>query len=223
MQLRVIKADGTEEEYFHTKVIATLVNAFAAPNENNTSTAQQLADAVTFYLYNKNGSDKITSSEILSIIKAVLVSTGFSNAAEFLTEHQQRRNLSRMRVKVIKTDMKNLSVSTPLLLIDRFGPDEHWNKSKIIYDLINEHNLDPATARTVASLVEEKILDSGFRFVPTGFIKFLTLWQAQVILSAARQIKTRQVTAEPDLTVAYNADTDVRLRQPQNGFCQVEA
>jgi hypothetical protein len=210
MQLRVIKADGTEEEYFHTKVIATLVNAFAAPNENNTSTAQQLADAVTFYLYNKNGSDKITSSEILSIIKAVLVSTGFSNAAEFLTEHQQRRNLSRMRVKVIKTDMKNLSVSTPLLLIDRFGPDEHWN-------------LDPATARTVASLVEEKILDSGFRFVPTGFIKFLTLWQAQVILSAARQIKTRQVTAEPDLTVAYNADTDVRLRQPQNGFCQVEA
>ena len=223
MQLRVIKADGTEEEYFHTKVIATLVNAFAAPNENNTSTAQQLAEAVTFYLYNKNGSNKTSSSEILSIIKAVLVSTGFSNAAETLTEHQQRRNLSRMRVKVIKADMKNLSVSTPLLQIDRLGPDEHWNKSKIIYNLINEHNLDPATARTVASLVEEKILSSGFRLVPTGFIKFLALWQAQVILAATQQLKTHRPEAKTDPTSVYNTDMDVRLRQPQNGLCPVEA
>lgn len=221
MQLRVIKADGTEEEYFHTKVIATLVNAFAAPDENNTSTAQQIAEAVTFYLYNKNGSDKVTSSEILSIIKAALVSTGFSNAAEFLTEHQQRRNLSRMRVKVIKTDIKKLSVSTPLLQIDRFGPDEYWNKSKIIYNLINEHNLDPVTARTVASLVEEKILDSGFRLVPTGFIKFLALWQTQVILAAGRQLSRSQ--AETDSTTGYNPDMDIRLRQPQNGLCPIEA
>lgn len=220
MQLRVIKADATEEEYFHTKVIATFVNAFAAPDENNTSIAQQLAEAVTFYLYNKNGSSKITSSEILSIIKAALVSTGFSNAAEFLTEHQLRRNLARMRVKVIKTDMKNLSASIPLLQTDPLGPDGYWNKSKIIYDLINEHNLDPASARTVAALVEEKILDSGFRLVPTGFIKFLALWQAQAILSAARQLRTSPKT-DPDSV--YNTDMDIRLRQPQNGLCPIEA
>ncbi|PKL47788.1 MAG: hypothetical protein CVV39_05280 [Planctomycetes bacterium HGW-Planctomycetes-1] len=220
MQLRVIKADGTQEEYFHTKVIATFVNAFAAPDESNTAIAQQLSEAVTFYLYNKNGSSKTSSSEILSIIKAVLISTGFGYAAEILTEHQQRRNLARMRVKVVKTDMKNLSASTPLLLIDRLGPDEHWNKSKIIYDLINEHNLDPAAARTVAALVEEKILDSGFRLVPTGFIKFLALWQMQVIISAAGQLKTSTKT---DSEPVYHTDMDIRLRQPQNGLCPIEA
>lgn len=220
MQLRVIKADGTEEEYFHTKVIATFVNAFAAPDENNTSIAQQLAEAVTFYLYNKNGSDKITSSEILSIIKAVLVSTGFGNAAEVLTEHQQRRNLLRMRVKVVKTDAKNLPASTPLLPTDPLGLAGYWNKSKIIYDLINEYNLDPTFARTVASLVEEKILDSGFRLVPTGFIKFLALWQAQAILSASQQLKT---SAQSDLDSVDNTGMDIRLRQLQNGLCPVEA
>ncbi|MDD5010877.1 MAG: hypothetical protein PHQ00_02010 [Phycisphaerae bacterium] len=220
MQLRVIKADGTQEEYFHTKVIATFVNALAVPDEKNTAIAQQFAESVTFYLYNKNGSSKISSNEILSIIKAVLVSTGFGYAAEFLTEHQQRRNLLRTRVKVVKTDGKNLSTSTPLLQTDVLGPDADWNKSKIIYDLINEHNLDPISARTVASLVEEKILNSGFRLVPTEFIRFVALLQTQAILSAAGQLKTPTMT-EPD--EVYTTDMDIRLRQPQNGLCPLEA
>jgi hypothetical protein len=223
MQLRVIKADSTEEEYLHTKVIATFVNAFAVPAEKNTSIAQQLAEAVTFYLYNARGSSKIASSEVLSIIKAVLCSTGFDTAAEILTEHQQRRNLLRMRVRVIKADMDNLSASSPLLQIDRFGPDEHWNKSKITNNLIKKYNLDTVTARTVASIVEEKILDSGFRLVPTGFIRFLALWQMQVILSAQQQINTCQPATEADLTAVYNAVKEDRLRQQQNGLCPVEA
>jgi len=223
MQLRVIKADGTEEEYLHTKVIATFVNAFAVPAEKNTSIAQQLAEAVTFYLYNAHGSSKITTTEVLSIIKAVLCSTGFDTAAEVLTEHQQRRNLLRMRVKVIKADMDNLSASAPLLQIDRFGPDEHWNKSKITNNLIKKYNLDTVTARTVASIVEEKILDSGFRLVPTGFIRFLALWQMQVMLSAHQQIDNYQAATEADLTAVYNAVTEDRLRQQRNGLCPVEA
>ncbi len=213
MQLRVIKADGTQEEYFHTKVIAAFVNALAVPDENNTSIAQQFAEAVTFYLYNKNGSSKISSSEILSIIKAVLLSTGFGYAAELLTEHHQRRNLLRMRVKVVKNSLENLP-------IDPSAPDADWNKSRIIYDLINERNLDPVCARTVASLVEEKILDSGFRLVPTDFIRFLALRQAQAIISAAAHMKTPTMT-EPDLV--YTTDMDIRLRQPQNGLCPLEA
>jgi hypothetical protein len=223
MQLRVIKADGTEEEYLHTKVIATFINAFAVPAEKNTAIAQQLAEAVTFYLYNKHGSNKITSNEISSIIKAVLSSTGFDNAADFLAEHHQRRNLLRARIQVVKVDMEKISPDTPLLKIDCCGSAASWNKSKIINDLIVEHNLQPDMARTVASLVEEKILDSGFRLVPAGFIKFLSLWQAQTILSAQQEVKIYQNAAEPDLPPVYNAVTDGRLRQPQNGLCPVEA
>ena len=223
MQLRVIKADGMEEEYLHTKVIATFINAFAVPAEKNTAIAQQLAEAVTFYLYNKHGSDKVSSNEISSIIKAVLTSTGFDNAADNLAEHHQRRNLLRARIQVVKVDMEKISPDTPLLQIDRCGPAQPWNKSEIINDLVNQYNLDPAMARTVASLVEEKILNSGFRLVPSGFIGFLTLWQMQTILSAQQQIKTCKDDKEADLTARYNAVTDDRLRQPQNGLCPVEA
>ena len=78
-------------------------------------------------------------------------------------------------------------------------------------------------ARTVASLVEEKILNSGFRLVPTGFIRFLVLWQMQTILSAQQQIITCKDDKEIELAEVFNAVTEDRLRQRQNGLCPVEA
>jgi hypothetical protein len=60
--------------------------------------------------------------------------------------------------------------------------------------------------------------------VPSGFIRFLALWQMQTILSAQQQMKTCcKDDKEADLTASYHAVTDDRLRQPQNGLCPVEA
>ena len=216
MQLRVIKADGSQEQYLHTKVIATFVNAFVEPAEKNTFLASQLAESVTFYLYNKHGSNTVGSSDILSIIKAVLSSTGFDYAAQVLTEHYYRRNLARSRIQVIKTD--------PGDSFDFSQDTVCWNKSNIISDLIFERNLDSATARTIASLVEEKILNSGFRLVPTDFIRFVVLWQMQSFITAQQHLKHSQAETQPDLVDINNAATDSRLlRQPQNGLCPVEA
>jgi len=216
MQLKVIKADGSQEQYLHTKVIATFVNAFVQPAESNTFLATQLADSVTFYLYNRHGSDMIASSEILSIIKAVLSSTGFDFAAQVLTEHHYRRNLLRARVQVVKTELNDASNITDNNAVG-------WNKSKIINDLMAEYNLDPASARTIASLVEEKILDSGFHLVPASFIKFLVVWLMQSFIDAQRQSTSVQPLAESNLNTDYNAVSDDRLRQQQNGRCTVEA
>lgn len=222
MQLKVIKADSTEEQYLHTKVIATFINAFGAPDEKNTYASEQFSDAVTFYLYNKYGKNNITSAEILSIIKAVLDSAGFYKAVDNLAGHYQRRNLLRARVHVIKLDSEE---STALMLpgkIDEACSKSPWNKSKISSDLINEYNIDAAMARTIAATVEEKVLGSGFRLIPTAFVKFLVLQQAQAILSAQQQIKTSRTVTE--VVPAYNNTVmDDRLRQPQNGLCPVEA
>jgi len=43
MQLKVIKADGTLEEYLHTKVIGTINNALASVDESNVFAAEQFA------------------------------------------------------------------------------------------------------------------------------------------------------------------------------------
>jgi transcriptional regulator NrdR family protein len=222
MQLKVIKADGTEEGYLHTKVIAAFVNAFARPEENNISVAYELAEAVTFYLYGKYGRSKITSSAILSIIQAVLSSTGHDDAAVNLAEHHHRRGLLRARVEVTKTDIQKISDAIRQQRGITVQPVNCWNKSKIINDLVTEYNLDSTTARTVASMVEEKILASGFRTVPSAFIRFLVLLQTQAMLSAQQQLQPRPDIEEAVVSSVNNAVRDGRLRQPQNGLCPVE-
>ncbi len=218
-QLKVIKVDGTEEGYLHTKVFATFVNAFAEPAD--ASVAGELAEAVTFYLYGRYGSNKITSSEILSIIQAVLSSTGHDNAAANLAEHRCKRNLLRARVEVTKSDIQKISDVVRLRQDMAVRPVNRWNKSKIINDLVVEYNLDIITARTVASIVEEKILASGFRTVPAAFIRFLALSQAQAILSAQQQLQPLSVE-ETVASSVTNTSMDGRLRQPQKGLCPVE-
>ncbi|HBG27409.1 MAG: hypothetical protein A2Y10_19080 [Planctomycetes bacterium GWF2_41_51] len=215
MQLKVIKADGSQEQYLHTKVIATFVNAFVEPAEKNTFLASQLAESVTFYLYNNRDTDTVTSSEIFSIIKAVLSSTGFDFAAQVISEHHCRRNLLRSRVQVIRKSDDILSSIADNTVA--------WNKSKIINDLVAEYNLDTATARTIASLVEEKILNSGFNLVPADFIKFLMLWLMQTFVNACRQGSHERTRSEQILSMNSNAVMDDRLRQQQNGLCPVEA
>jgi transcriptional regulator NrdR family protein len=212
MQLQVIKADGSKESYLHTKVIATFVNAFVEPAEKNTFLASQLAESVTYYLYNNYDNDTITSSEIFSIIKAVLSSTGFDVAAQVLAEHNYRRNLLRARVQVIKAGSARIAG-----LSDNTQP---WNKSKIINSLIAEQNLDSASARTIASLVEEKILNSGFHLVPADFVKFLVNWLMQSFVDAQQQ---NSASDNLENIIENSAVRDDRLRQPQNGLCKVEA
>lgn len=232
MQLKVIKADGMQEGYLHTKVIAAFVNALAKPQEDNALVARQLAEAVTFYLYNKYGRDKITSSEIFSIIQAVLSSTGCDDAAVNLTEHHCRRNLLRARVEVTKPDIQKISDAVKLRQVITAQPVNcsprcdrvatGWNKSKIINDLVTEYNLDSTTARTVASIVEEKILSSGFRCVTAEFVRFLVICQTQAILSAQQQLQHKPDEETAASYSVNNAVMDGRLRQPQNGLCPVE-
>lgn len=219
MQLKVIKADGAIEGYSHTKVITALVNALVEPAQNNISVARELAEAVTFYLYNKRGRDKITSSEILSIIQAVLSSTGYDDAAANLSEHHYRRDLLRTRIEVAKSDIQKISDAVRLRQNITLQPVSSWNKSKIINDLIAEYNFDNITARTIASMVEEKILASGLRRLPSSFIRFLVLIQAQAILLAQQQLQSDEKSAACSVN---NAVRDERLRQPQNGLCPVE-
>jgi len=226
MQLIVVKADGSEEGYLHTKVFAAIVNAFGLPvdvvgcltADEISSIASQLSDAVTFYLYEKFGRDKISSCEILSIIQAVLSSTGFDDAAANLAEHHCRRNILRSRVEVFKSDIELISDAVRTRQNIKHQPHA-WNKSRIINDIVSEYNFDINSARTVASMVEEKILASGLRHIPSVFIRFLVLMQAQAMLSAQQCQVDEKIVSVPLNT---NASTDGRLRQPQKGICPVD-
>jgi hypothetical protein len=212
MQLTVTKADGTQEEYLHTKVMACLINAFGCVDEGYISAAEELAETVTFYLYNQRDEECISSGEIFSIILAVLSSTGYGFAAENLSTHNQRRNLLRTRIEIAKINTESDSFGFS-------GETYCWNKSKIVGDLQIEQKLDVVTARTIASIVEEKIINSGIRNFTTDFIKFLVISQTQAIISAQQQLK---LSAKAEKIIfENNMATDGLLRQSQKGLCPV--
>lgn len=188
--LKVAKADGSVEEYSHTKVISAICNAIANNGQPDIHIAEQLAEVVTYFLYNQRNSRPVTSSEILSIIKVVLTATRHEEAALALSEHYFNRKLKRSRLEVVSIDIQKLDDADKLDGIHQSSPRSRWDKSKIVNDLVKDHNVTRQTARTIASMVEEKIFNIGLNAVPAKLVKQLVLGDAAAILRAQRQLQT---------------------------------
>ena len=129
MQLKVTKADGTVEDYLHTKIIGTISYALTAAGEADIGIAEGLADAVTYFLY-RDGRRIVTSGEIFSIVNACLCATGYEQAGSLLTEQHCHRKLQRERIEVISGEPGRPGDVRGLL-----GPEgrSRWEKSVISY------------------------------------------------------------------------------------------
>lgn len=191
-QLKVIKADGSVEEYLHTKVMGSINNALGEADLANIETAEHFAEVVTYYLYHQQDQRTVTSSEILSVIKAVLAATGYEAAAVALSERHFRRKLRRSRIEVILSDIKELN-DAELFAGDGDGDANNrsrWDKSKIIRDLTETHKICRQTARLIAAMVEEKVFNMGITQVPSSLIRQLVLGDAATVLRAQRELQT---------------------------------
>ena len=189
-QLKVVKADGGVEEYLHTKVMGTISNALAHADQADIHIAEQLSEVVTYFLYHKQNQRSATSGEILSIIKAVLSATGHEEAAVALSEHHFERKLKRCRIEVVSVDIQKLSDAEMLCGGAESATKSRWDKSKIVRDLVTKHNVSQQTARTIASMVEQKIFDMGVTLVSASLVKQLVLGDTAAMLRAQRQLQT---------------------------------
>ena len=108
-QLKVIKADGSIEEYSHTKVMGTINNALCSIGQDDVYIAEQLAEVVTYFLYHRKNRRTATSSEILSIIKAALSAVSYDDAAGELSEYHFQRRIKRSRTEVVSIDIQQLA------------------------------------------------------------------------------------------------------------------
>lgn len=190
MQLKVIKADGSVEQYLHTKVIGAISNALGSNGWPDTYVAEELAEVVTYYLYNRQNRRSATSSEILSIIKAVLSATSYEDAAAALSEHHFERRLKRSRIEVASIDIEELADAEKLCTTEHLDGRSRWEKSRIVKDLVEKYGVPRQTARTIASMVEEKIFNIGLTLVPASLVKQLVLSDAAAVLRAQRQLQT---------------------------------
>jgi len=190
MQLKVVKADGGVEEYLHTKVMGAISNALTAIDQADICLAEQLADVVTYFLYHRQKPFVVSSSEIFSIIKAVLTATGNEEAAVALSEHYFERKLKRSRVEVVSVDIRELADAEALCGAEEPPGRCPWNKSQIAEDLVRKYGICRQTARMIASMAEEKIFNMGVTLVSAGLIKQLVLGDAAAVLRAQRQLQT---------------------------------
>lgn len=188
-QLKVIKADGAVEEYLHTKVMGTINNALGLVDQADIDIAEHFAEVVTFFLYHQDSRGRVTSGEILSIIKAVLAATGYEKAAAALSEHHLARKLKRSRVEVVPVNIRNLADAELLVGVD--GPEGkcRWDKSRIVSHLITRHDICRQTARLIAAMVEEKVFNMGLTLVPSSLIMQLVLSDAATVLRAQQQLQ----------------------------------
>ena len=182
MQLKVMKTDGSSEEYLHTKVMGTFNNALGLIDQSNVFAAEQFAEAITFYLYEKDRKRAITSDEIHLMVQAILAATGYSNAAEAINDYQLNRKLSRRRIEVFDDSIPP----------DCRRPTMPWDKSMIVNDLINQQDLDYHIARAIASQVEQKVLKLGITRIRRSLVGLLVVDDTEAMLDAQDQLHTVQ-------------------------------
>ncbi|RKY08755.1 MAG: hypothetical protein DRP66_03845 [Planctomycetota bacterium] len=182
MHLKVIKADGSVEEYLHTKVIGTFGNALALVDDANIFAAEQFAEAVTFYLYEKRRTQRVTSEEIHLMMQAVLSATGYEHAACALNEHRLNRKLRRNRVEVVEDGTEDPQTAA--------SGSSRWDKAKIVRRLVKHRKIDRQIARAIAGGVEEKALNLNMAKVPGSLVEQLVLADTDAMLAAQKQLQT---------------------------------
>lgn len=189
-RLKVIKADGTCEEYLHTKVMHTISKALAYVGHGDIITAENLSEVITYYLYKKHGETAIPSSEILSVVKATLAATGYETAAEALTNHHYQRRLRRGRIELVHVNLDKASDARKLFGDGHQLQRSPWDKSVIVENLIAAEGLDRHTARTIAGMVEERVFNLELTAVPVSLLKQLVLSDTAAVLRAQQQLQT---------------------------------
>ncbi len=188
-RLKVIKEDGSVEEYLHTKVLGTISNALTSVGRGDIYAAEQLAEVVTYYLYHRRERRQVTSSEILSIVKVVLTSTNYEDAAAAVEDHHLGRRLKRARIEVVPVDVRELTDAQALAQGSGFEARSRWDKSRIVGDVVAEHGVSQQTARAIASMVEDKIFSMGVTRVPVSLLRQLVLGDTAVVMNAERELQ----------------------------------
>ncbi len=178
MQIRISKSDGSLEPYLHTKVLGSFHHALPLSEGDYLYEAEQMAEAVTYYLYRQVRRGTLSTDDIHQMIMEVLHSTGHHQAAANLNEHRLKRKLQRKRIEVV--DDIQCKGETAL--------GNHWNKAYIVNDLVSQRSVDRFLARAIASAVEEKILRMAAAKVRKNLIHQLVIAETESMLDAHRQL-----------------------------------
>jgi len=219
MQVRVIKADGSKESYLHTKIIRTLSRVIDIDFEGSICLAEELAEALTYYIYSYTKTDLIYSYNIHSMLLAMITDTGYENYGSALQEHHINRVALRKRIEVVTIDDP---FEAGIGFCDPNERSSRWNKSIIVNCLESIYGLEHYIARTIAGEVEGKVLHLGTYKISRSLIKQLVISEASAMLNAQAQLNGNE-SFKKYATCDIHTDTEVCPGKFNNGLCNVGA
>jgi len=171
----IVKRDGRAVPFDKQKIADAIFKAAQAVGGEDRALAEELADAVTFFLEKENGPAPPGIEDVQDMVERVLIETGHARTAKAYILYRDRRSQLRRRTLVRKSVRQRGSSTDMLLLVSPATKDEvlPWNRDKIVEALIKEAEVDPNEARKIASSVEKKILDSGIDRISSTLIREL--------------------------------------------------
>ena len=107
-----------------------------------------------------------------------------------LSERHLERKLKRSRIEVVSIDVQELTDAELLAGARESVGRCRWDKSRIVRDLIVNHDLCRQTARLIAAMVEEKVFNMGVTLVSSSLVKQLVLGDTADVLRAQQQLQT---------------------------------
>ncbi len=165
-ELRIVKKDGSIEPFSFPKLLNCIQHGFQASGETldrHSTASRGLAEAVQTYLHKveQEGHDgPIPSHDVAKLVELVLTQTGYSAASMAISRHADIRKRQRNWVKVA-----HRRPSDGLIVQKR------WSKSRVVSHLLDDHRLEPTTARIVSGRVEQVVFSCGLKVVTENFVK----------------------------------------------------
>jgi len=171
----VRKRDGRLVPFEQVKIADAIFAAARSVGGEDRLLAEELANAVTFFLEKKFDNKAPGIEDIQDMVEKVLIETGHAKTAKAYILYRDKRAGVRKSIKVRKSKREATDTTDNSLLVDPGSRDEllPWDKSKIQEALIREADLGLFDARKIASAVEKKILDSGLDRISTSLVREL--------------------------------------------------
>lgn len=174
---RVKKRDGREVPFDADKIRAAIQKAMAAVGDEDPHFAAEVAGVVSLTLDGRHeanagaGAPSLpTIEEIQDLVEQALIELGRASVAKAYILYRDRRTKVRDVLAVHRTHARP-SLRAPL--VHEAEAASTWSKGRIVAALMNEADLARDVAEEVASRVEARVFDAGFKRISTGLVREL--------------------------------------------------
>lgn len=171
----VQKRDGRLVHFKESKIADAIFKAAKAVGGKDRSIAEELANAVTYFLQ-KKFNDKIPGIEdIQDVVEEILINNGHAKTAKAYILYREKRARIREALRVRKRIKKSKNTTDAALMVDQISKDDSfpWDKRMIAIALEKEAELSSEIAHEIASAVENRVFASGLNRISTSLIREL--------------------------------------------------